>query len=235
MSRAYKFPKSTLRFLAGQVSEKLGAESAAAFANGVEMELAETFPIWFLGYTATSTPHVRLAELAQRTGYWHHQIWHNKQAKEYALSRTFGPGARDWEILAIMSSPLANEIEKAIKWIDAQNVEGDPPACLLSIPAYHMTAFWLRGKSDDKIVVVDQPKSFKLLKKEHLYEEHVFLTRLTQERHAQGIPEPIEYWLSARTSGDRKPGKRPAQGRQDGRVAKPQSRQRPAHSRRAAK
>jgi hypothetical protein len=195
MSRAPKFPKSTLRYLAGQVAEKLAAESVAALAKGVKIELAETLPIWFLGYTATSTPHARLAELAHRTGYWHHQIRHNGHAKEYALSRTFGPGVRDWEIRAIMSSPLAGEIEKAIEWIDTQEIEGDPLACLLSIPAYQMTAFWLRGKKDDKIVVVDQPKSFKQLKKKHLYGERDFLTLLAQERHAQGIPDPMPQFV----------------------------------------
>jgi hypothetical protein len=97
MSHFHKFPKTTLRYLAGQVGEKLGSKSAAALAKGVKVELAETFDVWFLGRTAIKQPYARLSELAHRTGYWHHQIKHSEKAKEYALSRTFGPGARDWE------------------------------------------------------------------------------------------------------------------------------------------
>jgi hypothetical protein len=191
MSHAHKFPKSTLQYLASCIGDKLSAKSAEALAHKVKIELAETFQIWFLERTAILRPNARLSELAQRTDYWHHQVRHNRKAKEYALSRTFGPGVRDWEIRAVMSSVLAGEIDKAIHWIDKQEVKGDPLACLLSIPAYHMTAFWLRGNKEDKIVIVDQPASFKHLKKKRLYGEHEFLTLLAQERHAQGIPDPI--------------------------------------------
>lgn len=196
MSHSPRFPKSTLRYLAGQVGERLSAESAAALAKSVKVELAETFEVWFLGRPAILRPNARLSELAYRTDYWHHQIRHNGQAKEYALSRTFGPGVRDWEIRAVMmSSELPAEIAEAIAWIDEQEVDGDPLACLLSIPAYHLTAFWLRGKKEDKIVIVDQPDSFEHLKKKKLHGEREFLTLLGQERHAQGIPEPIPQFV----------------------------------------
>jgi hypothetical protein len=196
MSHFHKFPKTTLRYLAGQVGEKLGAESAAALAKGVKVEIAETFEVWFLGRTAIKQPYARLSALAHRTGYWHHQIKHNGKAKEYVLSRTFGPGVRDWEIRAVMSSSvLPEEIDKAIRWIDKQEVKGDPLACLLSIPAYHMTAFWLRGEKADKIVIVDQPDAFEHLKKKRLYGEQEFLTLLAQEQHAQGIPAEIPQFV----------------------------------------
>ncbi len=88
------------------------------------------------------------------------------------LSRPFGPGVRDWEIRAVMmSSQLPTEIDKAIARIDKQEVNGDPLACLLSIPAYHVTAFWLRGKKADKIVIIDQPDLFEHLQTERLYGE----------------------------------------------------------------
>jgi hypothetical protein len=187
MSHSHKFPKSTLRYLAGRVGERLSAGSAAVLAKGVKVDLAETFELWFLGRTAILRPNARLSELAHRTGYWHHQIRHDGQAKEYALSHTFGPGMRDWEIRVVMtSSELPTEIEKAIAWIDKKKVDGDPLASLLSIPAYHMTAFWLRGKKADKVVIVDQPDSFEHLQKKRLYGEREFLTYLAQERSPGG-------------------------------------------------
>jgi hypothetical protein len=191
MSHAHKFPQSTLQHLARCVGEEISAKSADALANKVKIVLAEIFQIWFLERTAILRPNARISELAHRTDYWHHQIKHNGEAKEYALSRTFGPGVRDWEIRAIMSSALAGEIDKAIHWIDKQEVKGDPLACLLSIPAYHMTAFWLRGKKEDKIVIVDQPKSFQHMKKRKLYGEQEFLQLLAHPIPQFVVPDNI--------------------------------------------
>jgi len=232
VSHFHKFPITTLRYLASQVGDKLGPKSTTALTNGVHVELAETFDVWFLGRTAIKQQYARLSELAHRTGYWHHQVKYDGKAKEYALSRTFGPGVRDWEIRAVMSSALAGEIDKAIHWIDKQDVTGDPLVCLLSIPAYHMTAFWFRAKKKDEIVVVDQPKSLKHLKKDHLYKEQEFLTLLAHEKHAQGIPGEIPQFTIPENSSGGKPRKRTTSTR---RAAKTQTGQGLAKGRRPAK
>jgi hypothetical protein len=195
MSHSHKFSKNTLRYLAGRVSEKLSPQSAAVLSQSGSVEIAETFEIWFLGRTATARPYAPLSQIAHRTGTWHHQIRHNGHAQEYAVSRPYGPGARDWEVKAVMLSDLAPQIDDAIAWIDGREIDGDPLVRLLVLPAYHATAFWLEGGKEDRILLVTRPDWFQHLQKEQLYGKREFLTSLALERTAQATP-----WRTPRTS-----------------------------------
>ena len=150
--------------------------------------MAETFELWFLGRTATLRVNATLSQLAHRTGYWYHQINHNGHPQEYAISKAHGPGTRDWEVHAVMSSDLPEEVGKAIRWLDAREIAGDPLVRMLIAPAYHLTAFWLEAADRNNVLVIACPAWFSRLQKEQLYDEREFLSLLAQEQPAQATP-----------------------------------------------
>jgi hypothetical protein len=189
MPHSPKFPKSTLQHLARHVGEKLSAQATNVIFQGGKVEIAETFEIWFLGRTAVLRPEAPLSQLAHRTGHWYHQIRHDGQAQEYAVSQTYGPGARDWQVHAVMKSSLPPLIDKAIAWIDHEEINGDPLVRLINSPAYRLWAFWLvAADGPDNVVIVSEPEWFNYLHKEQLYNERDFLTFLAREQPARALP-----------------------------------------------
>lgn len=187
MSRSHKFSTRTLQHLARRLGEKLTERSAFGLVADDSIEIAETFEMWLLGRTAILRPNAPMSALARRTGYWHHQLKHGGQARAYAISQVHGPGARDWEVHAIVSSPLSEGIEQTIHWLDAQRIGGDPLVRLLILPAFHVTAFWIESE-DNQIVVIDRPDWLSQLDKEKLYHQREFLKLLAPELPAQATP-----------------------------------------------
>lgn len=189
VAHSHSLPEVTRVRLAGQISRRLSRVGAAVLKASGTLELGESFDVWFLGQSAITNSSARLATVARRTGYWHHQIRHNGKGTEYARSEVHGPGAEDWKIHAIYSSDLAGKIDETIGWIDLNYKDNDDPlAHILIIPAYFVTAFWLEGTERDEIVMIEGPVSLKILKTEHLYSSQDFLALLTQERRVQGVP-----------------------------------------------
>jgi hypothetical protein len=140
-----------------------------------------------LPITALAHPDVLLAQLAQRTGHWHHQIRENGSLLHFALSAPHGPESEDWTLLAVFSSPVAARLATAIAWAD-----GNPPddfedlkVRLLIVPAYQIHALWLTGDAKDRIVIADMP-ALRALKYETSYSGREFLEALSQETPVSG-------------------------------------------------
>jgi hypothetical protein len=199
MPHSHKLSKRHLLHIARCVSEKLTSQSIAVLSENGSIEIGGTFEVWYLSHTATLRMDARLVHVARRTGYWHHQIKHNGEAREYALSQPYGPSARDWEVHAVMSSDLPAEIEKAVSWLEKQKLKGDPLVRLLASPAYQVTAFWLDDGDDDKIVIVARPEWFPHLKTGRFYDKREFLAALARIRPARAVPR----WGAPRTSAPR--------------------------------
>jgi hypothetical protein len=113
-------------------------------------ELGESFAVYSLGaeYVEKGPPGgADLAQLARKTGRWHHQIKVGK--KPVGFARSTGEGDAAVELQQIYVSDLAKYVDEAITWLDAyeeQNPNGeapDPVVRLLVVPAYQVHAFWL--------------------------------------------------------------------------------------------
>ncbi|MDR3469923.1 MAG: hypothetical protein P4M07_28675 [Xanthobacteraceae bacterium] len=173
------------------MAKRLSETAAGVLAQGGTVEIAESFEVWFLGRSSTMRIGASLAQLAHRTGYWYHQLRLNGKAQEYALSQPHGPGVRDWEVHAVMASPLPARVDAAISWIDRQDISGDPLVRMLSVPAYHITAFWLVGGKEDRIVPIERSEWLEQLKTEAIYGEREFIRMLAPERSARATPRRL--------------------------------------------
>ena len=138
---------------------------------------------------AIARPTEPLARLAKQTGVWHHQIRAGGRAISFAQSRPLGPDPENWTVDAYVNSPLAGRIDTAILWVD-KHVPEDDVVRLLSVPAYHLHAFWLQHGDQNRVLVVDMPPSFAKLQYEKLYTSEEFLLTLGQESHITGLIFP---------------------------------------------
>jgi hypothetical protein len=191
MAHTVDLSPAALASIARQIGERRSPSSLFAMAPGAALQVAESFPIWMLGYDALQQPAGRLATLAKDTGTLHHQINSGNQAREFARSvpATAPGGAADLQLVELSSSPTAGRVGEAVKWIDEQST-GDPFVRLLLIPAYYTTAFWLELADQDQIVVVDRPPRFEGLDYRKIYTYTDFRQRLRDMPRPQGVPSP---------------------------------------------
>jgi hypothetical protein len=190
MAHAQPLSQNVLDVIARQIGDRLPPASLTPVPPGGALSIAENFPVWTLGLTATTRPDEPFRSLVTNTGNWHHQV--HSTTGEHLMGRSTpnGPNPEDWHVLSVSrSSRIATKIDQAIEWID-NNVTGDPLARLLEIPSYYLLAFWLESSTIDQIIIVDMPPKYTRLQYKHVYTAKEFLETLAQEPHAQGVPQP---------------------------------------------
>jgi hypothetical protein len=189
MPRSHSLSAATLRHIADRVSERFGRHAAVALSTGAKAELTETFEVWFLERLAIAKPNTALAELAHRTGYWHHQINIGGLPTEYAHSKPFGPGDEDWSVDAISHSELPAKVDAGITLIDADPSCEDTFVRLLLAPAYLTSSLWLTFPDKHELVLpVMAPGIFQSIQIGKFISANQFLIALGQEQHSRGLP-----------------------------------------------
>ena len=186
MATAPLLDPDILAAIAAQLADRLTEAGHAAVNAGQPMEIGESFPIWMLGMASTADPEFAF-QSAIPTGYWHHQIRHAGDAKEFAKSRPLGPSPRDWRVEEIVTSPMAERVDAAIGVLDRE-VAGDAEIRILDIPAYLVRAFWIGDGKDSRLLLVQKPDSIAGLEYGQIYSGYDFLARLSRNPYVIGIP-----------------------------------------------
>ena len=90
-----------------------------------------------------------------------------------------------------MESDLAEKIDVSFKWL-RENLTADHTVRLLTVPSYHIEAFWViqDGTDDQKVVVIESPPYMKSLKGDILYSSQEFIQCLRSERTVVGLVPP---------------------------------------------
>lgn len=183
MAHSEQIPAAELRSLARQIVDRMPSPVTGLFAAAAPARLAESFPIWMLAPQTAEHPR-DIAEAARPTGAWHHQIRGPLGAMSFARSAV---SDGKWRIGEMARSGLETDIEAAIDWIDT-HVPQDLEARLLIAPAYQLTAFWLHGAGDDRVVVAQAPATLRNLESQIDYPAEEFLARLAENRPSAGVP-----------------------------------------------
>lgn len=187
MAHSESLPEQTLKHIASQIGERLSEAALKAEGAGVRLQIGESLPVWTLGLDATTRVDEDIRKLATNTGFWHHQILHGEEPKEFARSRPTGPRPDDWTVKEVVTSHIADRIGAAIVWVD-RNYQRDAIARILIVPAYYLHALWLDDGNTSQIVVADKPKMYSKLEYEKLYTSPEFLRALNEEPHAMSVP-----------------------------------------------
>ena len=194
MAHLSKLPDDARASLARQIAERLkpaaqkhiAAAERDVVAREEPIELGEDFEVWTLGLDAAKTFDSPLESLATRTGYWHHLIRRGGRAGEFAASKLEGAN-QEWRVHALFSSQLAEQIDRAIQWVDA-NDTSNATVRLLFVPACALYAFWFLGDGGERIVVVSMPNESGKLRYEQFYRTRQFLELLVQQPAISPFP-----------------------------------------------
>lgn len=154
MATTKQLPPEVLRTVANQIGERLGVFkehpiSSPFFTTGAgenrpQVDLGESFEVWTLpaGALDEFEKGLDLPQIARPTGYWHHQIRSDQQARSFARSKPLGSDPESWSLRELFVSPLAEEVGRAIDWIE-ERVPEDVKVTYLSVPQHQVEAFWL--------------------------------------------------------------------------------------------
>jgi hypothetical protein len=162
----------------------------AAEIGGEQLKMGDTFPVYALDASALLRA-TDLRELARPTRRWHHQIKYSGRPRAYARSGATGAGPENWSIREVMESDLAEKIDLSFQWL-RENLTADHNVRLLTVPSYHVEAFWAiqDGTDDQKVVVIQSPPYMKSLKGDVLYSSQEFIQCLRSERTVVGLVPP---------------------------------------------
>jgi hypothetical protein len=163
----------------------------AADFGGEQPKMGDTFPVYALDASDLLRAIDDLRALAKPTGRWHHQIKYAGRPRAYARSARLGGARGNWSIREVMESDLAEKIDVSCKWL-RENLATDYTARLLSVPSYHVDAFWLihEGTEDQKIVIIDSPSYMHSLATDIFYRSQEFIQSLRSERTVVGLIPP---------------------------------------------
>lgn len=166
------------------------APSGAAMAATPEAELRESFRIWSVAIDDLVGAS-RLTDVAEPTGYWHHQIYLGDVPAHFAHSRPLG-GEAGWQVVMVGDEALASKVGTGVAWIDEHVTSGDPLVRLFWLPSYQLTALWIidEGTDSSRLLVVDAPKEY-LFREDRLYRESEFVDRLLRTNPSNGILDPV--------------------------------------------
>jgi len=150
MDHRDRIPEDMLINIADQLGSLIGGLCDDPITDESPIELGESFGVWMLGMDSIEDD-LDIERTASFIDRWHHQIRFADIAKAFGRS-TRRSGA--WSLVEFSVSPLADQIDDAIKWID--NHIPDPQIVrLLVVPNLLLHALWL-PYSDD-VLVVDSP------------------------------------------------------------------------------
>jgi hypothetical protein len=169
--------------LARQIGEMLPPSLAKSLAADRRVELAESVPLCFVPVIDEWKKHLRLDEIAQPTGLWHHQIRVDGSAVYFARSRPSESESADWLVEEVVDSPIAKAIEETIEWADDQ-VEDDSSPQLLVAPAYYLHALWL---APNRVTIVE-PGTAIAFERKRWYSAEEFVQILSEANRADGLP-----------------------------------------------
>jgi hypothetical protein len=163
----------------------------AADFGGEQPTMGDTFPVYALDASELLRATDDLRALARPTGRWHHQIKYSGRARAYARSTRLGGARWTWSIREVMESDLAEKIDVSCKWL-RENLAADYTARLLTLPSYHVDAFWLihDETEDQKIVIIDSPSYMNSLVTDLIYSSREFIQSLRSERTVVGLIPP---------------------------------------------
>jgi hypothetical protein len=178
-------PDKVLDAIARQVGERLVDLFPSSDLSSAKIELEQTFPLWMLEADRVKDPSADLAQAARSTGRWHHQVTFDGKAQAFARSVSTGSTPDGWSVRDVWKSPLAQQIDDRMNWID-QHVFNDPAVRLLTVPAYQVDAFWLISGPTHGVVVIRVPAVFGL-GIDQLYPAATFLRLLAQHQPVTGI------------------------------------------------
>jgi hypothetical protein len=214
MANAEKVPKAALAAVVGQINQRiagvarnllnekadpnlLSLESSISPRSEAQpvvqkIDLGETFAVWVLApeqiYSGARQGE-DLVKLAADTGHWHHQIRFEGKGMAYARSMRGdeNEGNESWRLCELGVSVLAEEIQAAAEWSDA-NMSDDYVMRLLMVPSRQVRAFWFidEAKQTSSVYIITAPPYFKKLRKKTRMSSSEFLTALASEREISG-------------------------------------------------
>jgi len=180
-------PNAVLDEVAKQIGTRLASVGTVEKLRTARVELAESFSVWMLGLEPIARRDENINRLPRDTGLYHHQIAYNGRGEAYARSAPSRPGVELRVLEEISESTLAVRTAAAIDWID-EHIKDDPLVRLLVVPSYFLHAFWLHYPRADKILVVDRPVEYELLRYDVLYDFRELFHMLANEKPVQGLP-----------------------------------------------
>lgn len=180
------------------IQEKMGQLTSPLIeslgGSPMVITLHETVDIWLLPANMITQPTDSIRELAKPTGQYHHQLKASSVPIAYGRTRALGTDPADWSVEGVFhSTDFAQQFELTINEIDNAGLSDNLQARLLSVPAYHLHAFWLidsTAPEDDSrqlIVVIEAPSEYGFELRTKHYTPTEFLNKLRQVRHVQGL------------------------------------------------
>ena len=187
MTYVGKLPDHALEAIAEQVGRLYPVLDNSVTQIQPPAELTETFPVWSLSTDAIDIGNGNLSELAQDTHRWHSQILIDGKPEGVVRSAVSLDGdVSRWAIKQLLKGNLAQTVDDAIRWIDAE-VETDSLVRILEVPAFSITALWLIDGQESSIVIAKCPESLQSLNPLVQYSSQEFLEILRRESPAIGV------------------------------------------------
>ena len=199
MTHVGKLTDDALEAIAEQVGRLYPALDNSVTQIQPSAELMETFPVWSLSTDAIDIGNDNLSELAQDTHRWHSQILIDGKPEGVARSAVSVDGdVSRWAIKQLLKGNLAQTVDNAIRWIDAE-VETDSLVHILEVPAFSITALWLIDGQESSIVIAKCPESLQHLSPLVQYSSQEFLEVLRRESPAIGVRDERPQVLDTHT------------------------------------
>jgi len=193
MARTDEPPSGFLEELAPQLGRFLVASFPPEAGSPLEQVWsAESFQVW----TVTLEEFLRetdepLRARARWTGVWHLQLRSSAEGPAIAFTRWLeGDGGVDLRSSHI--SPLAGEIDRAVRWIDGNLPSEAWLVRLLEIPNLQLPMLWLENGLENRfrILVEESFRNKKNLRAEPLYSEAELRSRLKTLAPIRGLTVP---------------------------------------------
>lgn len=189
------FSKDILKDLAYQVGF-MGAQACTDLfkTNEGKIQLAETLPRYVMDiFNIQEEGYQKIS--ATPDGF-HHQIWFDKKALAFAISR-FSEKDNAWEIVRFSKSGLADAINKAIIFIEEDDNENrsELEVRLLELPLLQLYAFWLlsgegTNMQTEKLLFVNYCLYDRDIKCHIFFSESEFIAKLRELNPIIGVTLP---------------------------------------------
>lgn len=172
MPRTQPLPDDVVDRIAQGIGPRLTALLAEQEGGSVQTELGEGFPCWSLAI-AGGAPGSSVSDLARPLGMWHHQVLIDGRPAAFARSYVRPPDPMQVEVVAVGLSDVAADVATASR--HAAGVEGD--VRMLLVPSHHVTALWVVGDDDERVIVARAPDAARV-EKERRYRAEEFVGEL---------------------------------------------------------